>query len=79
MRSPLDDDRPSGRLLSTTPTSSATLTPPCSTVRPSTKDSGMPSRTEPKHDRQGRARRLGALGVLAVAAALPVEQPVAER
>jgi hypothetical protein len=47
MRSPLDDDSPSGRLLSTTPTSRATLTPPCSTVRPSTKDSGTPSRTEP--------------------------------
>ena len=47
MRSPLDDDSPSGRLLSTMPISSATLTPPCNTVRPSTKDSGIPSRTEP--------------------------------
>ena len=47
MRSPLDDDSPSGRLLSTTPISSATLTPPCNTVSPRTKDSGIPSRTEP--------------------------------
>ena len=47
MRSPLEDDIPSGRLLRSTPTSKATLTPPCSTVSPRTKDSGMPSRIEP--------------------------------
>ncbi len=42
----LDDGSPSGRLLSTMPTSSATLTPACGTVRPSTNDSGIPSRIE---------------------------------
>ncbi|MFF5294590.1 hypothetical protein [Paractinoplanes globisporus] len=46
-RRPLLDDMPSGRLDSRTPTGSDTLTPPCSTVRPSTNDSGMPSRIEP--------------------------------
>jgi hypothetical protein len=38
---------PSGRLDSSTPASRDTLTPPWRTVRPSTNDSGMPSRTEP--------------------------------
>lgn len=37
----------SGRLENTIPASSATLTCPWSTVRPSTNDSGMPSSTEP--------------------------------
>jgi hypothetical protein len=38
---------PSGRFDSATPASSDRLTPPWGTVRPSTNDSGMPSRTEP--------------------------------
>ena len=38
---------PSGRFDNATPASSDTLTPPWSTVRPSTNDSGIPSRTEP--------------------------------
>ena len=38
---------PSGRLDSATAASRDTLTPPWRTVRPSTNDSGMPSRTEP--------------------------------
>jgi hypothetical protein len=45
--SPLEDDMPSGRLDRATPASRGTLTPPWSTVRPSTNDSGMPSRTDP--------------------------------
>src|SRR4051812_39861568 len=46
--SPADEDIPSGRLERSTPARNDTLTPPCSTVRPSTKDSGMPSSTEPR-------------------------------
>jgi hypothetical protein len=38
---------PSGRLDRATPASRDTLTPPWRTVRPSTNDSGMPSRTDP--------------------------------
>src|SRR4029450_2229666 len=45
--SPLEDDMPSGRLDRATPASRDTLPPPWSTVRPSTNDSGMPSRTDP--------------------------------
>ncbi len=38
---------PSGRFVRRMPPSSGRLTPPWSTVRPSTNDSGMPSRIEP--------------------------------
>jgi hypothetical protein len=67
---------PSGRLDRTTPASCDTLTPPWRTVRPSTNDSGIPSRTEPEHDRQRRPVRLGALRVLALAAAAAGQQPI---
>ena len=60
---------PSGRLESTIATSSETLTPPCRTVSPSTNDSGIAVEHRAEHDRERRALRLRAVGVLAVAAA----------
>src|SRR4051794_16414300 len=76
VRKPLDDDMPSGRLLSTMAPSRATLTPPCSTVRPSTNDPGIPSTTEPEPC--GTPARAGAkAGARGGAALVPAPAPPA--
>jgi hypothetical protein len=58
---------PSGRLESAMPTKSARLTPPWRTVRPSTNDSGMPSKTDPRTIAKGAASDWAPVGSLRVA------------
>ena len=68
MRSPLEDDIPSGRLLRSTPTIKATLTPP----RPhcESEDEGLWYAIENRaeHDGERRPGRLRPFGVLSITA-----------
>ena len=61
MRSPLDDDIPSGRLLRSTPTSNATLTPPCEYCESENEGLWYAVEDRAEHDRERRAGTLASL------------------